>query len=147
MFHLAATDLVIAHPFAAGSPARSFQGREGRRGQHRIGDRVVALRGEAPSRADAVALFAILPELGFAHHASDLDFDADDHLEHGFNVVGRRIAHFPGSLACDARFVNAREPRYNALHELRIVDDANISVYVEHLIIPRRHLTLAFNFA
>lgn len=105
---------------------------------HRLSQFVPAALAQGVDRPFAVAQFAVLAQFGLAFQARDGDFDADDGLEHGVDVVGRGVAHLPRSGLL--RFMCARQACDHTAHKPFVVAHGDVAVGMHDFIIPRRHL-------
>src|SRR5918996_932695 len=76
--------------------------------QHRVSDRVVALRLQRMHRAEHVASLLVLTKLGLADETRDPDLESHNGRQHLVDERLRTIAHSPGLRL--RRFVALREP-------------------------------------
>src|SRR5690606_15413876 len=92
-----------------------------------------------------VARLSVLPELALAFQAQDLDFDADDPLQHRIDEIDRGVGHPPRIRL--RRLVPARQPGDHAAHEALVVDAAQPAVRMHDLVVPGRHVAVRLPLA
>jgi len=70
----------------------------------------------------------------------DMNFDADDGLDHGIDELPGAVAHFPRLWL--NRFVGSRQAAHNASHHSFVVVDDDATVRVGNHVVPGRNLVM-----
>src|SRR6185437_1875696 len=96
-----------------------------------------ALAREPGDDAGAINLWTVLAHLPFAFERLDNELESDDRLQHGIDVIGRRVAHMPGLGA--ALLMDLGEARDDPAQALGVVEEAQPSRGVDRDIVPGRH--------
>jgi hypothetical protein len=93
-------------------------------------------------RTQPVACLLVLAQLRLRDELRDRDLDPDDLRQQVVDERGVGIAHLPRSLLGHPRLVRACQARDEAAQEAHVVVDADRSVRMHDLVVPRRHLAM-----